>query len=62
MGTDLSGTLIGLVLFSCFAANITGKLSLAVFMGSFVKVSGGTDDHKLDRIQKSGFSCTVFSG
>ena len=62
MGADLTGTLVRLVLFSGFAADITSQLSLAVLVGSLVKIAGGTNDHKLDRVQKSGFSSAVFTG
>ena len=62
MGTDLPGALIRLILFSGFAADIAGQLSLAVFVGGLVEIPGGTDDHELDCIQKSGFSSAVFTG
>ena len=61
MSADLAGTLIRLVFFSCFTADISGKPSLAILVGRLVKIAGGTDDHKLDRVQKSGFSSTVFT-
>ena len=46
MGTDLPGALIRLILFSGFAADIAGQLSLAVFVGGLVEIPGGTDDHE----------------
>lgn len=46
MSADLAGTLIRLVFFSCFTADISGKPSLAILVGRLVKIAGGTDDQQ----------------
>lgn len=62
MSADLADTLIRLILLTGFAADISGEFSLAVLVGCLVKIAGGTDNYKLDRVQKSGFSSAVFTG
>ena len=50
MRTDFSGSLIRMIFASGLTPDITGQLSLAVLMGSLIKMICGAGHNKLDRI------------
>ena len=62
MGAHFSRSFIRTALFSCLTADITCQLPLPVFMGRLIEGTGGTEHHKLDRIQKRRLPRPVFSG
>ena len=62
MRTELPGPLIRLILPACLTTDIARQLALTVFMSRFIKRIGRTVHHKLNRVQKCGFSGAVFTG
>ena len=62
MRAELPGPLIRLILPARLTTDIARQLTLAILMGRLIKRISRTVHHKLDRVQKRGFSGAIFTG